>query len=161
MRSTDNINEYHRLEKLSDFSDGKQTERYTIIGWTVVLDGGEVAGVVEDLLLNPASGKVRYMVLDVDDACVTMQCEKVLIPIGVAEVHPDEDIVVLHGVNYEHLERLPSYAYQQIDDEMEIAIRLVFGPAMHKEFAEPIDEGFYAHSHFDLERLYRNRKQNG
>lgn len=161
MRNTANIADHHRLEKWSEHQHAESIEEAEITGWTVVFDSGEVVGEVEELLFNPLSGKVRYLVLDLDDACVTVKCEKALIPIGLAEIHAAEDIVVLKGVGYGHLERLPAYAYQQVDDEMEIAIRLVFGPTTHEEFAEPITDGFYEQDHFNIERLYQNRKRNG
>jgi hypothetical protein len=158
MKTADNISAHHRLVPLGD--QELIGEEFKIKGWTVVLAHNEVVGIVEELLYNPESGKVRYLVLDVDDACTTMNCDRVLIPIGIAELHAEEDIVVLIGVGYEHLERLPGYTYEALTEEMEMAIRLVFGPATHEEFATFDATQFYSDQQFDSGRLYGSRNGN-
>jgi len=156
MRTADNINEHHRLERLG----AKEIvgDDFNIKGWTVVSEHNEIMGDVEDLLYNPLTEKVRYVVLKVNADYSQDTPNRVLIPIGIAELHPEEDVVVLIGVEQQHLERLPSYNYEELSDEAEMAIRLVFGPATHEEFSTFNGDAFYGNTQFDTERLYRNRK---
>jgi len=90
MALDENANSYNHLVELggSDFeiADGEPN----IKGWDVKNQQGLKIGEVDELLFDPKSLKVRYLVVDLDDNELEFEEDKkVLIPIGVAELHGD------------------------------------------------------------------------
>ena len=84
-------NNYSRLEELSgsDFEivDGEPN----IIGWDVKNETGTKIGDVDDLLFDPETRKVRYLVVDLDSNYLGLADGRiVLVPIGVAELHGED-----------------------------------------------------------------------
>jgi sporulation protein YlmC with PRC-barrel domain len=155
--------EYSRLEELSgsDFEivDGQPD----IKGWDVKNEQGENIGDVDELLFNPQTRKVRYLVVDTDANDLRLEARKILIPIGVAELHEEDDYVVVPQVQVSHLEGLPSYEPGTLNAEHESHIRTTFsslgaaGMGMGAIGSTPTED-FYEHEQFNANRLY-NRRQ--
>ena len=141
----------HRLEELHgsgyEVTDGQPD----IIGWDIKAQSGKKVGEVTDMLFEPSSRKVRYLVVDLDDNELGIEEDReVLIPIGMAElytksshVHPkrdvdpaydsydpagDGDVVYLPGVSAEQLDELPLYEKNHLSPHVEIAIRKILEP---------------------------------
>jgi hypothetical protein len=163
---------YHKLEKLhgSDFAivDGQPD----ITGWDVKSRSGKKIGEVDDLLFDPQTRKVRYLILDLDDNELGLDDDrKVLIPIGVAELYTksghddrhgdpaypaydpanDGNVVFLPLVSAEQLDELPLYEPGRLSRHIEIAIRKILEPRSDHENDQ--DE-FYRHEHFNDDRFY-------
>src|SRR5215212_4753132 len=107
--SMDNM-KHRRLQELdrSDFAivDGEPDIR----GWDVKNAQGQKIGEVEELIVDAKMKKVRYMVVDLDDDELDLDDDrKVLIPIGLAELHKDDDDVILPNVQATQLTSLPEY----------------------------------------------------
>lgn len=158
-------NEYNsnnRLQRLkgSDFEvkDGDTD----IHGWDVKDSSGRTIGEVEDLLFDPASRKVRYMVVDLDDNDFDLDERDVLIPIGVAQLHENDDDVIIPNITAEQLRSLPEYDEDNFTQEHEHSIRGVFAGLGLGSAAAATGTGndtdFYAHDHFNEDNLYRNRR---
>src|SRR5215211_1716711 len=98
---------HRRLQELkrSDFDivDGEPDIR----GWDVKNQDGKKIGEVEELIVDAPQKKVRYMLVDLDDNELDLDHHKVLIPIGLAQLHRDDDDVILPGVQAEQLRVLP------------------------------------------------------
>jgi uncharacterized protein (TIGR02271 family) len=63
-----------------------------ITGWDVRDVQGQKIGEVDDLLFDPQSGSVRYIIVDLEDNEFGLDGDKkVLVPIGIAELHGDDD----------------------------------------------------------------------
>jgi stress response protein YsnF len=163
MALDDNTTDYNRLEELggSDYEvvDGQPN----IKGWDVKNAQGQSIGDVDELLFNPASRKVRYMVVDTDANDLNLEGRKVLVPIGVAELHEDDDDVIIPNVTAEQLRMLPTYDGTQLSPDTERSIIGTFegfGVAGFAAgaYANTTDEDFYKHEHFDQNRLYNRRK---
>ena len=163
MASNEKENDYNHLEELGG-SDYEIAEgEPNIKGWQVKNSAGMICGEVDELLFNPASRKVRYMVIDLEDNEVNLQSKKVLVPIGIANLHEKEDNVILSGITTEQLQELPDYLKGKITPETESRIRnLLTGVGStglggagqytaHKE-------GFYEHDHFNEEKFYGGRR---
>jgi stress response protein YsnF len=166
-------NEQHNgLQKLkgSDFEvkDGDQDIR----GWDVKDGNGRTIGEVDELLFDPSTRKVRYMIVDLDDNEFDIEEHDVLIPIGLAELDKDDDDVIIRNITAEQLRSLPAYDEDHFTHEQENTIRNVFAGmgglglagAAAASTDKPVinsqrDSGFYDHDHFDEEHLYRNRRQ--
>ena len=92
MAQNENITDSNRLEELGgsnyEIVDGESN----IKGWEVKNAMGKKIGEVDELLFNPQSRSVRYLVVDLDDNELELdEDRKVLIPIGLAELHGEED----------------------------------------------------------------------
>ena len=82
---------------------------YDVRGWKVVLANDERIGKVEDLIIDPAAGKVRYLDVDVDRKAVGLDRERhVFIPIGSAQLDTKDKLVVLSGMSRSALLNLPN-----------------------------------------------------
>lgn len=86
-------NKYDHLEELggSDYEivDGEPN----IKGWDVKNASGQLIGEVDELLFDPQSRKVRYLVVDLDGNKLGIdEDKKVLIPIGIAELFDGKDV---------------------------------------------------------------------
>jgi sporulation protein YlmC with PRC-barrel domain len=164
MAIEDNNLEYSRLEELSgsdfEIADGQPD----IKGWDVKNDLGQVIGDVEELLFNPQTQKVRYMVVDTDANDLHLAARKILVPIGVAELHEDDDYIVVPQVTVAHIETLPDYEKGGLNAEHEQHIRSTFsslgaaGMGMGAIGSTPTED-FYEHEQFNANRLYNRRRQ--
>lgn len=159
--SVENVNTNRRLQELSgsdyEVADGQPDIR----GWDVANEAGSKIGKVKELLFDETSRKVRYLIVNVKDNSFDIEKEKVLVPIGVAQLHENNDDVVLPGVTAAQLQLMPEYEKDSLTPENEHSIRNVFagigGAALAS--ASPLGEGddFYNHDHFNEDNLYRNR----
>lgn len=155
--SNEGINEYRRLEELGG-SDYEIAEgEPNIKGWKIKdnLDGK--LGKVDELLFNPLSRKVRYLIAELDkDVFAWDKDRKVIIPIGLAELHESEDDVYLPGLTIEQLANAPVYIKDSFNFDDEIAVRNAFGT--YTETPGVYDEQtFYEHDHYNQRNLYGRR----
>lgn len=147
------------MQKLSgsdyEIVDGQPDIR----GWDVKDDSGKKLGEVDELVFDEQGRKVRYIVVDLDDSEYDLPDRDVLVPIGIAELHRDDDDVILPGVTAEQLRTLPEYDEDRFDNEHEENTRNVFGGLGAAAIAGGKAEGdFYSHEHFNDDNLYRNRR---
>jgi hypothetical protein len=160
--NSNNPTNSNRLIALGDsdykISDGQPN----IKGWKVKDADGLIYGEVDELLFNPASRKVRYMVVDTDENNFDLDRRKILVPIGLATLHEQDDDVYLDSVSTHQLQSLPSFvAGREIDPNTESNIRqrLRNAEETHTTSTDDLDDDFYNHEHFNEERFYGNRTQ--
>ena len=151
-----------RLQKLSgsDFEivDGQPDIR----GWDVKDNSGSRLGKVDELIFDYQSRKVRYIVVKTNKSNNDTAERDVLIPIGIAELHKDDDDVILPGITNDQLSMLPGYDENRFDTAHESSVRNVFGglgTAAATTTGDNEDE-FYNHEHFNEDNFYRNRRGN-
>ncbi len=141
-----------------------------IRGWDVRDGSGRKFGVVADLIFDIRANKVRYMVLNIFDT-KELELEKrtVLVPIGMAELDPTDNDVLLPEVTPFQLRALPRYDKSNLGAKAERDISTVFGrgalggaAAAGTAATTPddtdVDESFYNHEHFNEENMYRRRR---
>ncbi len=154
---------HRRLQELdrSDFEIVKGEP--DIRGWDVRNTSGQKIGEVEELIVDAQKKKVRYMVVDLDNNELKLNHRKVLIPIGLAELHKDDDDVILPLASAEHLNTLPAYDKDNLDEEVERNICSIFGrktevttSTTSTKTAEHRDD-FYQHDYFNDDNLYKHR----
>lgn len=163
---------HRRLQELdrSDFEivDGEPDIR----GWDVKNDAGIKIGEVEELIVDAQKKKVRYIVVDLDDNELKLSHRKVLIPIGLAELHKDGDDVILPTVTVDHLGALPEYEKDHLDEEAERRVCSVLGRdtssmaqsilsaanVNHSAKQTEQHDDFYRHEYFHDDNLYKHRQ---
>jgi hypothetical protein len=162
----------NRLQELHDSGYEIKDGQPDITGWDIRARSGRKAGKVDDLLFDPDSRKVRYIIADLDGNELGLdEDRKVLIPIGIAELFtkasrrrrrldpafsaydPSEhgNLVYIPTVSTPQLNLLPLYEKGHLSRHTEIAIRKTLEPATRNGHKE--DE-FYRHDHFDEDRFY-------
>lgn len=166
MNTNENYNDRNRLQELggSDFQIAEGEPN--IKGWTVKDPQGNTIGEVEELLFDPQTRKVRYIVLDLEGNYFDLDPRHVLIPIGVAELQDSDDDVILPNITADQLQALPVYEKGSLTRDTEMSVRNVFGGmgAAGAGAAAAVagrdtrdTEDFYNDPAYDEERFYRNR----
>jgi len=151
-----------RLQKLSnsdfEIADGESDIR----GWDVKDASGKQLGEVEELIFDYESRKVRYLVVDLEDNEFDLEDKEVLVPIGIAELHEDDDDVILNGVTAEQISALPEYDEDRFDTDHENNVRNVFGGlgSGDRNESDTENKDFYDHEQFNDQNLYRKRRGN-
>jgi photosynthetic reaction center H subunit len=146
--------EYRQLESLADSDYEIADGNPEIQGWDIKDDSGERVGKVRNLLFNPSSKKVRYIVADLD----ATSARRILIPIGLAELHETDDEVYLPGITAGQLAAAPDYSDDAIADLYEEQVLNTFRSAPETDALYTYDmEKFYSHPHFDDQRIYHKR----
>ena len=130
-----------------------------IRGWKVKDLEGRRIGDVDDLILDSVNKKVRYMVVDLDKNDFKWEDKKVLIPIGLAEIHRKDDDVILPNVNASLVGTIPRYDRDHLDGNYERQICYSLGVAKETTHVEGIDPDpeFYKHDYYNDDNLYRQR----
>lgn len=145
------------LIKLRDFDRHVVAkEDPDVRGWNIVDKAGSIIGKIDELLVDPKAKKVRYMDVNLDSSFTMRDHEvHVLVPIGMAKVHPEKDEVVA-GFEKEKLLQCPEILSEVIgrDYEEELLEKIV--PAPGKVARNP--EDFYQLEHFEPDHFYKGRR---
>ncbi|RDC61954.1 DUF2382 domain-containing protein [Adhaeribacter pallidiroseus] len=159
MALNDNNNNNQLLE-LSD-SDYEIAEgQPDIRGWDVKDRQGKTIGEVDELIFDPQSLKVRYLVLDLEDtSMLDTDDNDVLIPIGIAELHESNDDVILSNLDASQLSSLPRYKKGMLTRDYEDSVRNAFsGIGTGAALAGAGGDDYYNHDFYNEDNFYRNRQ---
>ncbi len=154
---------HRRLQELRGSNFELSKGQPDIRGWEVKDANGHKLGKVHELIFDVHARKVRYIVADIADS-KELQLEKrrVMVPIGLAELHRADDDVILHNITPFQLRALPRYDKEDLGIKAERAISTVFGRSFTSigDDAAQTDSSneFYEHDHFNENNLYRNRQ---
>jgi photosynthetic reaction center H subunit len=149
-------NEYRRLESLADSDYEIADGNPEIQGWNIVDDLGVRVGEVRNLLFNPSTKKVRYIVADLD--AVNGSEKRILIPIGIAELHETDDEVYLPGIEAAQLLNTPDYSEHAMAELYEEKVLNSFRRVTEQPEPYTYDmEKFYSHPDFDDQKIYHKR----
>src|SRR5437868_2574225 len=90
------------LVRLSDADYQVAPGEQDVRNWEVCLASDEKVGEVDDLIIDPAAGKVRYLDVELDHEAVGWDNDRhVLVPIASAQLDTNEEEVVLNGMTRE------------------------------------------------------------
>jgi uncharacterized protein (TIGR02271 family) len=104
------------LRRLSDADFEVARGEHDVRGWKVVLPDDERIGKVDDLIIDPAMGKVRYLDVNLDRKAVGLDRDRhAIVPIANAQLDPDDKCVVLSGLTRSALLALPDYTGTNYD----------------------------------------------
>ena len=120
------------LRALSDVDDlGIVDGEPDIRGWKVQGVNGEYVGKVDDLIIDMAEMKVRYMAVNLDKDTFSLDDSHcVLVPIGTARLIDDDDVVVIRASTTK-LAAMPAYDDDMFDDES----------SLHEQYGRPFMTG--------------------
>lgn len=150
---SDEENELTNLEELGgskyEIVDGESNVK----GWNVKDEHGDDLGEVDELLFDPETLNVRYLVVDLYRSIAGGVNKRVLVPIGIADLKADAELVVLPNVKAVQLNQLPEYKKGALTLQTAREIRNIF------EGTTPeAGKDFYSHPHFDENKFYNTGK---
>ncbi len=163
MERDEQKNSSSKLQELAGSGYEIQEGQPDIKGWDVQDATGRGFGEVIELLFHPPSQKVRYLVLDLAKNEFGLNPNKVIVPIGLANLKVNENRVLLREVSAAQLERLPEYERGQVNTSMETAVRNIFNEDVSTDYVtekDHHDPTFYEHRHYDEEEFYGKWKTN-
>lgn len=112
------------LVKLEDFYPNYR-EEYSDIddikNFSVYADGDDKVGSVSDLLVDEQTGQFRYFIVDTG---FWVFGKKVLLPVGLANIHYSDRRIYVNGLTKEQVENLPSFDdLERVDFDYEEQVR--------------------------------------
>ncbi len=144
------------LSEMDDFeiSDGEPD----IKGWDVRTQDGEKIGDVEDLIVDTAVMKVRYIEIKLEKELAPNDDRRhALIPIGSARLDDDKDDVVINLQGNQILS-LPAYTRGAITREYETELRNGFAQSDNSNSLGRESRAFYDSDDFDEGRAFSGRR---
>lgn len=154
----DDLDRVVPLDELDDFrvADGDPDVR----GWDVIASDGRKVGEVDELLVDTAAMKVRYLDVDLDDEVLAGgENRHVLIPIGYARLDETEDRIFVDELDSARLAALPVYDHQPLTRDYEGSLRTNLDASYsHDTRITSAGTDFYAHDHYDEVRFYGTRR---
>ncbi|MGH7504196.1 MAG: PRC-barrel domain-containing protein [Longimicrobiales bacterium] len=137
-----------RLSELDDYevADDDPDPR----GWDVQSADGRSIGRVDELIVEPAAMKARYLDVELDASALELDGNRhVLIPVGFAELDPDDDRVKLNTVRSSDLATLPAHTG---------AIERSYEDTLNERYAGGLtSENRYAHPMYRVDIFYGAR----
>jgi photosynthetic reaction center H subunit len=151
------------LKELKDFQVAKGDP--DVRGWEVLSNDGRRVGKVDDLLVDTAAMKVRYLDIDLDNDLRNLagdgtgpgtKRDNILIPIGSAQLHEKDDRVtvdLLHSL----VSGIPGYDRNSFNRDYETNLRQHFDRDYRHDPAR--DRDFYDSDLYNDSRFYGNRRR--
>ena len=143
-----------RLEELKGFqvADGD----HDIRGWEVRTPDDKKIGKVEELIVDPAERRVRYMEVKVDRKALGWDDDRhILIPIGTARLNDDKHDVLIERLPAQGLAGAPAYKRGPITRDYETSLRNYYGATA---VGDPGD--YYKDDLYDDTRMRTRRSDN-
>ncbi|MHB1225176.1 MAG: PRC-barrel domain-containing protein [Gemmatimonadaceae bacterium] len=176
------IDEMVRLVPLSDAPEYTLNERMPDVrGWDVEAADGEVVGEVRELIVDRAAGRVRYLEVELAPTFAGREGRRVLVPVGLASVDSDDDVVRVLTVTSGAVSGLEAYVGGRVTRAYEVSLRRgvlgavelpadMTGAGRTAEESEALSaagraagspdaaDPFYDHEHFDERRMLAGRR---
>ena len=136
-----------RLEEAKDFDIAKGSR--DIRGWHVKTPDGRDIGKVDELIVDQAAKRVRYMDVKVDRKALGIGDDRhILIPIGAAQLNEDGKNVMIERLPARGLAEAPAYSRGPITSEYEGMVRDYYGAVGNDDAAN-----YYGHELYDDGRV--------
>ncbi|MDQ3536771.1 MAG: PRC-barrel domain-containing protein [Bacteroidota bacterium] len=115
----------YRLYRMDELDKYEVSDKDTDVRGYILLGGdGERLGKIDELIVDPEIGKVRYLDVKLDaDLVVVDDNRHLLLPIGVAVLDEDHDNIIVRSLNRSNIKFYPPYRGEPITREYEQKIR--------------------------------------
>jgi uncharacterized protein (TIGR02271 family) len=113
------MEEQYNLKRYSEVDDVEIADHDPDVrGWQVITTDGREIGEVDDLIVDTAAMKVRYLEVDIDRSTFGLsEDRRVALPAEVVGIDRDNKKVVVSGMSAEHITKLPAYEGGRFDRE--------------------------------------------
>ena len=136
-----------RLDEAKNFDIAEGSR--DIRGWHVKTPDGRDIGKVDELIVDPAAKRVRYMDVKIDRKALGIDDDRhILIPIGAAQLQDDGNTVMIERLPARGLADAPPYSRGPITSEYEGLVRDYYGAAGNDDPAN-----YYGHEMYDDARV--------
>ncbi len=126
-------------------------------GWNVITSDGIEIGRIDELLVDQ-DNKVRYLDIQIREGTVFNESSYILVPIGLASLGVNKDIVVLNMKSTDFA-NYPTFNGEIVTRGYEASIFNTFRG--ENEFSKTDDERhFYEHEHYKDDRFFSGEKSN-
>jgi stress response protein YsnF len=143
-----------RVAPLSDLDDFDVADHEPDVrGWDVIAADGTKIGEVEDLIVDTSAMKVRYLDIEVEKDFRAKDDRHILIPVGQARLHEEEDHVHVNTLSSTDVRTFPGYS-GRLDRSYEDSVHRHFGAGT----TGAADRDYYANPNFDDDRFYGSRR---
>lgn len=124
-KETTNDDKIIRLYRLDELDKYEVADKDTDVrGYTLLGGDGERLGKIDELIVDPEIGKVRYLDIKLDtDLVVVDDNRHILLPIGVATLDEEHDNIVVRSLNRSNVKFIPPYKGQPLTREYEQSLR--------------------------------------
>ena len=142
------------LERLEDLSGYKVADGYdNVTGWKVMANGEAEIGTVKGLIASKELGRVLYLDIAVEKSLCNDGDSKlyILVPIGLAALNHDEELVNVEAIEAEAFVTYPRYEGKDVHLDYERMLFEYYGkhPDIH---LDPIEDR--TPKHYDHDLLY-------
>lgn len=150
-----------RLDELDNYEVADHDP--DIRGWDVISADGRKIGKVDDLFVDTAAMKVRYIGVDVDSSLSAGdRNSRILVPVGHARLHESDDNVQLSGVKADRIIAVPQYT-GTLDREYETSLSTWFTdtgapPVTGAATTAGSERDFYDRDDYNEDRMYGSRR---
>lgn len=167
MKTDDKNSRLHYLDELDDYKVADSDK--DVRGWTVRDTNGKVIGEVDDLIVNKSTEKVVYLDVYVDESIISANTpsyikkegdgmndfindgddKHIIIPIGMATLDLENEIVFTHTIDYDTYVQTRRYRkgdplYREYEEEV---YNTYTRPELDTVY--PDDDSFYEHEDFN------------
>ena len=138
-----------RLTRLEDLKGFQVAEGdHDIRGWEVRTPDDRKIGKVEELIVDPAERRVRYMDVKVDRKVLGIDDDRhILVPIGAARLREDGHDVLIERLPVQGLAGAPVYNRGAITRDYETSLREYYGATAATVPADYYKDDLYDDSH--------------
>lgn len=145
----------YRLKELDDYKVANDDP--DVRGWEIVDRDNRKFGTIDELIVDPAQERVRYLDVDPSSDDLERRDGHLLIPIGAARIDENDHKVIVSQIDREMLSSYPAVSGNEIsrDYEHDVVDRFNRPATTTRERREGPD--FYNHDLYDEERFYTNR----
>lgn len=137
------------LRRMSDIKNDYEVadDHEDVMDWDVVGRDGTKIGEVEDMIVDMQAMKVRYLEVELgDDLPGVQDDQRVLVPIGMAELDYSNKNVLVSNMDSTMVTSFPAYRGEPITREYENSLMSSFSPGYQAGTAQ--DTSFYDHESF-------------
>ena len=148
-------------QSYSDYrNDSSAIDELNINNFDVYTGANEKVGSVKDILVDEQTGKFRYFIVDTG---IWIFGKKVLLPVGLADVHYTEKRIYAKGLTREQVENLPNFDdLETLDYDYEEQVRGVYRPAVATPVqTQPAAYDRNTYKHEQEPSLYNINEQDG
>jgi uncharacterized protein (TIGR02271 family) len=126
----------------------------------VMASDGRKIGAVDNLLIDTAAMKVRYLDVDIDSGLLegTNEDRHILIPIGYARLDEADDQIRVDALASTDVVGLPAYTHEPLTRDYEATVRQKFDTDFDGRAEVEAETDFYAHDGYDQDRFYEPRR---
>lgn len=146
-----------RLEEMEGYAVSDKDP--DVRGWKVISKNGREVGTIDELIVDQDAMKVRYLDIDLnDDFLESGRDRHLLLPIGVAEIDENDDLVFIPGIDRALVSKIPAFDGNNLTRDYETTLINVLSD---DRGSSPVrsDENIYEREDFNDSKFYRSRRE--